>query len=265
MIYWLKTKKDIDTSGYIYESSNCFPIDEGAIDLDLDNPARKFTVKKILGNGSSISGGDFYGDRVIGFSMVFKKDGVSTTGAFNAVRLAFLSKFIVSSDEVYLIRNYNGVLQYTRVYPVLGSEKYKNFMISNDFNVKLYCDVPFFHNVDQTVTSSFSKTNRFHDVTFNNPGVPTPIQFEGTLSAIDTEVKIGVFDNYGIRITHAFTAGDKLKVDSGDLRIWLNGVERFNLVYSGTPFNIQSGETSLRIESISAMTDCTISYRERHL
>lgn len=264
MVYWLKTKTDIDASDYSYDA-NSFPIDENAIDLNLDNPVRKFKIKKIIGNGASISGGDYYGDRTISFSRIFKKDGISTTGALSAVRQAFLSKFITSSDEIYLIRSYNGDLQYVRVYPTMGTEKYKNLLISEDFDIKLICEVPFFQNVDETVTSAFSKTTRFYDYTFSNPGVPTPITFEGTFDATETEIIIGVFFNYAVKIQRAFSASDVIKVDSGDLRVWVNNVERFNLVVEGTPFHIQSGSTKVRIECTSNMSDCTIAYRERHL
>lgn len=264
MVYWLKTKTDIDADGYTYDA-NSFPLDTNAITIDLDNPKRKYNVKKIIGNGASISGGDYYADRIIAFSKIFKYDGVSTTGAFNAVRQAFISKYMISSDEIYLIRDYNGTLQYIRVYPILGGEKYKKFVASEDFDIKMYCDIPFFQNVTLTETALFDKTTRFFDKTFTNLGIASPIIFEGTFDATDTEIKIGVYDNYGVRVVRDFVATDTIKIDSGDLRVWINGVERFNLVIEGTPFNILSGSSTVRIECVSNLSDCKISYRERNL
>lgn len=265
MIFWLKTKTDIDADGYAYNSLTDFPLDSFALSLDLDNPARKYNVKKIIGNGASVSGGDYFEDRTISFSRNFKADGVSVTGAFNAVRSAFISKYILSSDEIYLIRDYNGTLQYIRVYPQLGGEKYKKLLISEDFTIKLICDEPFFQNTTLTTSGTFTKTVRFRDVNFTMPGVMCPIIFQGEFVSNDTEIKIGVYDNYGVRVVKDFAAGDIVKIDSGSLRVWINGVERFNLVIEGTPFNILSGASTVRIECVSDMTDCSISYRERSL
>lgn len=265
MIYWLKTKTDIDADGYAYNSLTDFPLDSFALNLDLDNPARKYSIKKIIGNGASVSGGDYFADRTITFSRNFKTDGVSVSGALTAARAAFFSKYILSSDEIYLIRDYNGTLQYIRVYPQLSGEKYKKLLISEDFTIKLLCGEPFFLNTALTVSDTFSKAVRFFDKSFTMPGVMCPIIFQGTFSATDTEIKIGVYDNYGVRVVKDFTAGDIIKIDSGSLRVWINGVERFNLVIEGTPFNILSGSSTVRIECISDMTDCSITYRERSL
>lgn len=264
MVYWLKTQTDIDSSDYAYDA-NSFPLDSNAIELDLDVPMRKYNVKKIIGNGASISGGDTFGDRVISFSRIFKTDGVSTSGALNQGRLDFISKFIVSRDDIYLIRDYNGSLQYIKVSPVMKGESYKKFVISGDIKIDLLCSKPFFSEVTETATALFDKTSRFLTKSITNAGVQTPFIFEGTFDAIDANFKMEVYRNTGIDITTAFAANDVLKIDTGTFRIWINGIERFNLTIVGTPFELLSGVNSLRIESISNLSDCKISYTGRHI
>lgn len=264
MIYWLKTKSNIDNYGYTYDAYS-FPIDTNAIDIDLGAPSRKYNIKKVIGNGAIISGGDFYSPRTIKFSRKFKRDGVSTTGALTTGRLNFLVEYVLTFDDLYLIRDYNGSLQYIRIFPIMGAEKYGSLLISNDIDFTLYCDVPFFQDVALTVTTPFTKDERFYDYEFTNLGAPTPIIFEGTFNSSDTEIKLGVYDNYGILLTRSFSASDTVKIQSADLRVWVNDVERYNLDLEGTPFNLLSGTSILRIESLSDLSDCTVSYRGRHL
>ena len=145
MIYWLKTASDIASAGYTYDS-NCFPVDTYSSAINLGSPERKYTVKKIIGNGASISGGDYYGERKITINRRFKTDGSGTSGALTAARQAFLSKFITLSEDLYLIRDYNSSLQYIKVYPVLNAEKYKKLLISEDIEIELLCDIPFFQD-----------------------------------------------------------------------------------------------------------------------
>jgi hypothetical protein len=264
MIYWLKTLADITSSGDFAYNSDCFPIDTNATTINLDPPERKYDVKKIIGDGASISGGDFFGSRVISFTRIYKKDGVSTSGALTADRLAFISKYVITMDDVYLVRDYNGALQYIKVRPVINDEKYKKLIMSEDFAVKLLCSIPFFKSVTETV-EEFTKTTRFHSEAFTNLGVATPFTFECTFDSNDTEFKMALYENMGIKITQAFTAGDILKIESGTFRVWINNTERFNLTIVGTPFKALSGANSLRIESVSDLSDCSISYTGRYL
>jgi hypothetical protein len=263
MIYWLKTKTDIDASNYAYDSL-CFPLDTNGTDLDLDNPTRRYQVNKIIGNGATISGGDTFGDRAPSFKMMFKTDGVGTSGALTAGRLAFISKYIVSRDDIYLIRDYNGTLQYIKVVPTMGAEKYKKYVTSSPFEIKLLCSLPFFKNVTATVVS-FTKSSRYQTEDITNTGIMTPFIFQGTFSANDTVFKISVYENAGLQITNAFTGGDILKFDTASFRIWVNNVERFNIPVLGTPFNLLSGANAVKLESISAMTSCTITYTGRNI
>jgi hypothetical protein len=263
MIYWLKTKTDIDADGYVYDA-NCYALDTDASDLDLDNPVRKYTVAKIIGNGSTISGGDTFGDRSMSFKKIFKVDGVGTSGALTAGRLAFISKFIVSRDDIYLIRNYNTSLQYIKVVPTMGAEKYKSLVASNSFTINLLCSIPFFKDVTATV-ESFTKTTRYHTEVITNPGIGAPFIFEGTFDAIDTEFKISVYENGGLKVTNAFAASDILKFDTSNFRIWVNNVERFNIPVVGTPFNILAGVNNVKLESVSNMSSCTITYTGRNI
>jgi hypothetical protein len=248
-----------------YDSSSDYPIDTGATQIDLDTPQRKWNVRKIIGNGASVSGGDYYSDRKITFSRIFKKDGVSISGALTDARNDFINKFITLSDDLYFIRNYNGILQSIQVLPIMGSEKYKNLLISEDFTVSLLCNLPFFSDTLETVTSPFSKTSRYFDKEITVTGLPVPIVFEGTFSSSDTSLTLGVFENYGAIITYAFVAGDVVRFDSGSMRLWVNDVERFNATITGTPFMLLSGVSTLRIEAISDMTLCTVSYTGRYL
>jgi len=263
MIYWLKTKTDIDASNYAYDALS-FPIDINAIDLDLDIPIRKYTVKKIIGNGASISGGDAFGDRIIKFSRIFKRDGVSISGALTQGRLDFISKYIVSRDEIYLIRDYNCSLQYIKVVPVMKGEKYKKLLVSEDLEVSLLCSLPFFKDVTETVVS-FTKGSRYYTEEITNTGVGTPLIFQGTFGDDDTFFKMSIFENCGIEITTAFSNGDILKFDTGNFRIWINSVERFNIPIVGTPFNLLSGLNSVKLESIASLSDCTITYTGRNI
>jgi hypothetical protein len=263
MIYWLKTKTDIDADGYAYDT-NCFPLDTNGADLDLDTPLRKYTVNKIIGNGATVSGGDTYGDRKMSFKMMFKPDGVGTSGALTTGRLAFLTKFIVSNDEIYLIRDYKSSLQYIRVYPVMGSERYKKLVASDNFDIQLICSQPFFKDVTP-VAETFTKISRYHTEVITNSGITTPFLFKCTFDDNDTEIKVAAYENMGVHITQAFTANDVLKFDTANFRIWINDVERFNVTVVGTPFNLLSGVNRVKIESISNLSDCSITYTGRHL
>lgn len=263
MIYWLKTKTDIDADGYVYDS-NCFALDENGADLDLDTPLRKYTVTKIIGNGAVISGGDTFGDRNMSFKRMFKPDGVSTSGALTSGRISFLSKFILTRDDIYLIRDYNGSLQYIKVILTMGAEKYKKLVASENFDIKMICSVPFFKDVAETDVA-FTKSSRYHTQNITNLGVTTPFIFEGTFDTVDTEFKISVYENGGLKITNAFAANDVLKFDTANFKIWINNVERFNVTITGTPFNLLSGLNKVKIETVSAMSDCTITYTGRNL
>ena len=264
MIYWLKTLADITSSGNYAYDSNCFPLDTNAQSLDLDTPIRKYNIKKIIGDGASISGGDAFGDRTISFKLIFKTDGVSTSGALTAARTAFISKYILTMDEVYLVRDYNGSLQYIRVVPTMGNEKYKKYIISDDIDIKLHCILPFFKSVTDIV-ETFTKTSRFHFEAFTNLGVATPFFFECTFDDTDTIFKMSIYENMGIQITNAFSAADVLLIDTGTFRVWINGIERFNLSIVGTPFKALSGANILRLETIANLSDCSISYTGRYL
>lgn len=263
MIYWLKTKTDIDADGYSYDA-NCFGLDSNSADLDLDTPLRKYTVTKIIGNGAVVTGGDTYGDRNMSFKRMFKPDGISVSGALTADRLDFISRFIVSRDEIYLVRNYNGSLQYIKVYLTMGAEKYRKLVASESFDVKMICSVPFFKDVSETVVS-FDKISRYHTQNITNIGVDSPFIFEGTFDDTDTEFKISVYENGGLKIVNAFSVNDVLKFDTANFRLWINDVERFNVEVTGTPFNLLSGLNKVKIESVSNISDCTISYTGRNL
>jgi hypothetical protein len=256
----------LEISPYLYDvDSDCFPIDTTAIQINLDNPQRKYNVKKIIGNGASISGGDYYGDRKITFSRIFKKDGVSTSGALTVARNNFINKYITLSDDLYLIRDYNAALQFIQVFPMMGGEKYKNLLISEDFDITLYCALPFFTDAEETITDSFSKTSRYFDYDLTVVGLPVPMIFEGTFSSNDSNLVLGVFENFGVSITYNFLANDVVKFDSGAMRLWVNDVERFNATIVGTPFVLLSGDTTLRIECIADMTGCTVTYTGRYI
>lgn len=264
MIYWLKTGVDIQSSGYGYDG-NCFPLDSNVSSINMDTPERKYQTKKIIGNGASVSGGDSYADRVITISRVFKNDGSSVSGALTAGRTTFINKFIASYDSIYLIRNYNGSLQYIKVIPVLGNEKYKKLIVSESFDIKLLCELPFFKAVAPTVTSVFQKNAHYFDYSFTNDGVPTPVIFSGTFAGNDTELKLGVYNNYGVDIVRNFITGDIVTVDSSDLSVYINNVQYFNLVITGTPFNALAGASTLRIESVTNIDNCTLTYTGRYL
>jgi hypothetical protein len=264
MIYWLKTKTDIDASNYAYDAL-CFAIDSNVTDIDLDTPERKYNYKKIIGNGASISGGDSFGDRIITFKKVFKTDGTSTSGALTQGRLDFINKYIVSLDDIYFMRDYNTSIQYIKVTPTMGAEKYKKLMISGDIDFKLMCTVPFFKNITDTVENLTAKTTRFYSANITNTGVMTPFTFQATFDDNDTEFKLSVFENMGIKITTAFTSGDILKIDLGTFRIWINNVERFNLTIVGSPFNLLAGVNTVSIESLADLSSMAITYTGRNI
>jgi hypothetical protein len=264
MIYWLKTKTDIDASDYAYDAL-CFPLDLNATDIDLDTPARKYNYKKIIGNGASISGGDSFTDRTMSFKRIFKSDGVGTSGALTQARLDFISKYIVTRDDIYLIRDYNTSLQYIKVVPTMGSEKYKKLVVSNELDIKLMCSVPFFKDITDTVEVLTDKASRFYHAHITNPGVMTPFTFQGTFDDNDTEFKLSLYANLGIKITEAFTTGDILKIDTGTFRVWINNIERFNLTIVGSPFNLLSGANTVSIESIADIVDMALTYTGRNI
>lgn len=264
MIYWLKTGTDIEDYGYGYDGLS-FSLDSNALSIDLGPPSRLYNVRKIIGSGASISGGDTFSDRTISFSRLFRKDGVSTSGALTAEREAFISKYILSRDEIYLVRDYNGTLQYIRVYPILKGEAYKKLVISEDIGIDLICTDPFFKNTAGTVIGPFNKTSRFHTQTFTNSGAPSPFTFECTFSGSDGGIKVLVYENLGVELTYAFEAGDELRIDVGKFQIWINGTERFNVPLVGSPFDLLSGENNVLIDSASDLTDCSITYTGRSL
>jgi len=264
MIYWLKTKTDIDASDYAYDAL-CFPLDINAIDIDLDTPARKYNYKKIIGNGASISGGDSFSDRTMSFKRIFKTDGIGTSGALTQARLDFISKYIVTRDDIYLIRDYNTSLQYIKVVPIMGSEKYKKLVVSNELDIKLMCSVPFFKDITDTTVNLTAKTSRFYHYHATNIGVMAPFYFQCTFDDNDTEFKLSLYENLGIKITEAFTTGDILKIDTGTFRVWINNIERFNLTIVGSPFNLLSGTNTVSIESIADLSSMTIVYTGRNI
>jgi hypothetical protein len=264
MIYWLKTKADIEEYGYEYDTHS-YSLDENAMSLDLGPPSRVYTVRKIIGTGSSISGGDTYSDRTISFSRVFKRDGASKSGALTAERRDFISKYILSRDQIFLVRDYNDSLQYIRVYPILKGEAYKKLVISEDVGIDLLCTDPFFKSTTGTVVGPFTKSSRFHIEEFVNTGAPAPGVFSCKFDGGDGLIKVVVFENIGVEVTHTFETNDTLKLDLGKFRIWINNVERFNIPLLGSPFDLLSGVNKLVIDCASNLSNCKITYTGRHL
>lgn len=265
MLYWLKTLADITGSGtYAYDSS-CFLLDNYAVNLDLGTPTRKYVVKEIIGNGSSITGGDTFGIRTIVFTRRFKSDGTGY-GALTSGRVDFLTKFILSSDDIYLIRNYGGVYQKIKVYPVItSSEKHSTLLTTDPIEITLRCDVPFFEAITQTSVGPFTKNTRYYEYAITNPGAPTPLEVSFVFAAADIEVRIAFFDNTSIGIIHDFEVGDELVIDTGTFRVWLNDIERFNLDIYGSPFNMLPGGNTFRMYCESNLTSCYLKYTGRYI
>lgn len=264
MIYWLKTGLDIEEYGYEYDAHS-YSLDSNALSLDLAPPTRVYNVRKIIGTGASISGGDTFSGRTMSFSRIFKRDGTSTSGALTEERMAFISKYILSRDAIYLIRDYNTVLQYIRVYPILKGEGYKKLNISEDVGIDLICTDPFFRNLEPTVIGPFTKTSRFHLEEFVNTGAPAPFFFSCKFDGNDGGIKVVVFTNIGVEVTHDFSTGDKLTIDMGKFRVWINDVERFNVQLLGSPFDLLSGNNKVIIDCTSNLSECSITYTGRSL
>lgn len=256
VIFYLKKEKDVTQYGH-GSDEHCFILDE-AQDINIGHPARKLQKIKKMGDGVIIKDFNQFEEADFKTQTHFGADNTDTF--FSQERDDFLMNWVYTNDKVYLYKNDGINFGRMRVYPAgKGKEKIKNFVYV-DYDVNFECESSFFESITETVLEYSKNTENFL-CQIQNDGASVPFIFEIIISDSIDGIFIKLYENIGIMIADFLTISSKISINTGNMSITVNDVER-ELNVSGSPFKLESGSNNLNV-ICSADGEIEIKYYKR--
>lgn len=262
MTLYLKKQADIDLLGDELDSSalNLTPI---ITFIDFGDASKVYNTIGRIGDGQKVRGGIYTKAREIKTSLrYFDRLGYTLTG----FRDEIIYNWLNSIDDIYLYRQFdNGNVGKVKVFLTLNSgEVYNdaNTMISEELELNMLCENPFFEALEETEIS-VSKTTSISTLNIQNDSAPVFFQLSLNLTSSMSYLSIRTFENVGIDINTAATSGTTIDIDTKDFSIKYDDV---SVVVSktGSPFRIESGSNTIRFDSDSNFSG-TITYKEAYV
>jgi hypothetical protein len=258
-VFYLKKEKDINLYGHTFDAY-CLDIDSECSMINLGEASKDYYTLPRIGSGVLVRGGANYQKRIITLKLEYY-DPISTE------RANFIKNWIFSDDVKYLYRDVTAGLQRIKVYANnKGNESWKNYTVSEDINIELLTESPFFTNVTAT-TYTATLTSMPTIISINNDGIACPFTIDYIFTNNAASFSAKMFENVGIDITYAFLALNTLKIDTSNLNVYINGQLRFVDAYysfTGSPFRIEAGDNNLTISSPS-VGDIVLTYYKRYI
>lgn len=261
MTFYLKKQKDVIIDGnHNFNINNSYSVDNFR-QISFGKATRKHDLKKLIGNGQKIIQSEFREPQEIKGSIKFSSNSENT---FDENRRTFMRDWISTEEEIYLYRVENDRVTRRRIWiEIDGNEKYNYYPISEDIEIGIISEKPFFTNI-VGISTPFVKTTAELVIPVLNNGEPTPFEVEFTLGANTSKILISTFANKSVEIDYSFVNSSKVLVELGDLKIYINDIERIAIDVTGSPFNLTSGLNDVTIIS-SAPGTGFIKYNERYL
>jgi len=263
MILYFKKYKDTNEGINWGFDDKCLPVDDRFANLEIELPKRKIDEIDVYGQGAIIIPSFFFSNRKISFSYRFKKNNNTI---FTIEKDTFLTEWIYTQDETYLVRNTERGLQKIKgVFKLGGKEKYRSFSISDDIDIEFITEDAFFENDVKTVIQA-DFVNGICNLNFTNNGMFTSFKME----ILNTHETKSIFlqhkeNNFNL-ININLQPDEKLIIDFEQF-IFYRGGASFIPNFSGTTFFLNSGKGTFSVNTNNSEESgiCKLFFTERFI